>query len=150
LGTGITSSFAAAQASIDGSTAVGVIDNALFGRTSFSGQTVSSTDILVKYTYTGDTNLDGAVNTTDFTNFLSGFNGGFGPSETTPPMWLYGDLNFDGVVNTTDFTLFLAGLGAFNGSGVLLSPGLRAELADFATTQGVPLTLPEPAASALF
>src|SRR5207248_9697155 len=38
-----------------------------------------------------------------------------------------------------DFTLFLSGLGAFNGSGVLLSPGLRAQLADFATAEGVPL-----------
>src|SRR5213076_1988782 len=117
---------------------------ALIGRTTFSGQTVSGTDILVKYTYTGDTNVDGAVNTTDFTNFLAGYNNGNGPAVATPPEWLYGDFNFDGIVNTTDFTLFLAGYGAFNSSGVLLDEGLHTEFAEFATANGVPLLVPEP------
>src|SRR5207253_2422047 len=34
----------------------------------------ASKSVLVKYTYDGDTNLDGLVNTTDFTNLAQHFN----------------------------------------------------------------------------
>src|SRR5262249_59218567 len=59
IGTGITSSSATA------STRLGYGDNAVLNRSTFSGQSVDSTSILVKYTYAGDANLDGVVDATD-------------------------------------------------------------------------------------
>ncbi len=75
-------------------TAIGVAT----GLTSFDGITVPSTDILVKYTYYGDTNLDGAVDGSDYTNIDNGFNGHL-------TGWQNGDLNYDGVVDGSDYTL---------------------------------------------
>ncbi len=102
LGThGISSSAAAADAG--GRTAVGFVSNGDLGRTSFAGFSgLTSTDVLVKYTYYGDTDLNGKVTLDDFSLFLHGYQtGGTG--------WLYGDLDFNGKVTLDDFSLFLAG-----------------------------------------
>ncbi len=58
--------------------------------------TVDSTDVLIKYTYKGDANLDGVVNADDYFQIDSGF-----PSQILG--WLNGDFNFDGVVNADDY-----------------------------------------------
>jgi autotransporter-associated beta strand protein len=73
---------------------------------SFSGETVNADSVLIKYTYFGDSNLDGFVNDTDFSLFSSnyGTNGGSNP-------WLNGDYNHDGFVNDTDFALWSASYG---------------------------------------
>ena len=42
--------------------------------TSFDGQTVSNTDVLIKYTFFGDANLDGVVNSADYLAIDNGFN----------------------------------------------------------------------------
>jgi autotransporter-associated beta strand protein len=88
-----------------GNQTVGFALNSL-GLTSFSGETVNSNSVLIKYTYFGDSNLDGFVNDTDFSLFSSnyGTNGGSNP-------WLNGDYNHDGFVNDTDFTLWSASYG---------------------------------------
>ncbi len=75
--------------------------------TSFDGQTVSNTDILVKYTYEGDANLDGIVNGDDYDLIDNGFN-----NDLTG--WRNGDFNYDGVVNGDDYTLINNG---FNNEG---------------------------------
>src|SRR6185295_15943149 len=72
-GTGITSSAAATFAQTNGSRSLGVIDNANWGYQNFSGQSVSQTDILIKFTYVADANLDGLVDNDDFGQFLFGF-----------------------------------------------------------------------------
>ncbi|MGH7178673.1 MAG: hypothetical protein ACREJC_14950, partial [Tepidisphaeraceae bacterium] len=41
--------------------------------TPFSGQTIDSTAVLVKYTYYGDTNFDGTVNLDDYANIDGGY-----------------------------------------------------------------------------
>ncbi len=64
----------------------------------FDGQPVGITDVLVKYTYYGDTNLDGTVNATDYIAIDNGFNSG-GNS------WVNGDFNYDGVINGDDYSL---------------------------------------------
>jgi hypothetical protein len=97
-----------------------------------------SSDILVKYTWTGDANVEGIVDNDDFGQFLFGFGG-------AAAVWLNGDFDYNGVVDNDDFGWFLTGLSAFTNSGnVQLSDELRANLASFASENGVPLVLPEP------
>jgi fibronectin-binding autotransporter adhesin len=116
-GGGITSSTVAATANLHNK-ALGVVVNdtnnnvngtlsgsAIFG--SFDGVNVNDGDVLVKYTYDGDADLNGVVNAADyiqidngFTNHLSG--------------WYNGDFNYDGVINGDDYTLID---NAFNTQG---------------------------------
>jgi hypothetical protein len=63
----------------------------------WDGQTVDATTILVKYTYAGDANLDGAINGGDYgiiDNFVQ-----------VPGAWGYfnGDFNHDGVIDGGDY-----------------------------------------------
>jgi hypothetical protein len=81
--------------------------------------------------------------------FLDGFALG------APAEWFNGDFTYDGVVNADDYDFFLDGLLAYNGvNGTTLSPAFRAELAEFATANGIPFVLdaapaPEPTSLAL-
>src|SRR5207253_2399094 len=65
-GNGITSSAAATAASSAHKTALGYAEASALGLTTFSGQSVDSTSVLIRYTYSGDANLDGVVDTLDF------------------------------------------------------------------------------------
>jgi autotransporter-associated beta strand protein len=100
-GSGIISSTTAADASH--ATGIGYVGNAVLGLSNFEGVGgLTSSDVLLKYTYFGDADLSGNVNLDDFTLFLNGYqNGG-----TT---WLRGDFDYNGVVTLDDFTLFLYG-----------------------------------------
>jgi Dockerin type I domain len=60
--------------------------------------------IEIMFTLLGDANLDGTVNSEDFTLFSEHL----GQSGQT---WDDGDFNYDGTVNTEDFTLFSQNLG---------------------------------------
>ncbi len=130
--TGITSSAAAAA----GNTALAVELNqnnlgaALL--TTFDGQTVTNTDVLVKYTYFGDANLDGIVNGSDYTLIDNGFNNGLNG-------WRNGDFNYDGVINGDDYTLIDNAFNTQNGPPQ--SEGLMGaeEIAQLNST-----TVPEP------
>src|SRR6185295_18228904 len=94
---GLTSSVAQNDATF--LTALGVLDNDQGGaiydgitgaQFNFDGggDAVPLSSILVKYTYYGDTDLNGQVTGDDFTNFLAGFNG------QAPATWLYGDFDY--------------------------------------------------------
>jgi hypothetical protein len=107
-GTGITSS-AAAQANVTApeSRSVGYAENALLplGRYStFRGQPVDDTAVLIAYTRTGDANLDGVVSNDDVT--IVGANFALGLAK---PAWALGDFEYNGFVDNDDVTL----LGAF-------------------------------------
>src|SRR5207244_5622016 len=120
----------------------GVVTASDIGVTTFSGQTVSSTDVLVKYTYSGDANLSGTVDFDDFNKFLAGFN------HTQSPRWFTGDFNYTGTVDFDDFNKFLAGFNYFNAHpSEVLSPGERAQMETSElpaiTDQSSPI--PEPA-----
>ncbi len=91
--------------------------NPLFS--TFDGQSVSNTDVLVKYTYFGDANLDGVVNGSDYTLIDNGFN-----NQLTG--WQNGDFNYDGVVNGDDYTLIDNG---FNNQGASLAADPQAMIA---------------------
>jgi autotransporter-associated beta strand protein len=102
-GPGINSSSAANDP--NGVTTLGVIDNAEFGFTDFAGvHNLDGTEILVKYTYFGDTDLNGVVNVADFSQFVIGL------THQGPAEWLNGDFDNNGVVNVADFSLFVNGL----------------------------------------
>jgi subtilase family serine protease len=93
----------AAQANPSHNTAVGYVDSA-------DGfiPTLPANTIELKYTLTGDTNLDGNVDTADLQRLLFAFN--------TPGAWDQGDFNYDGSVNTADLQTLLFNFNTTLGS----------------------------------
>lgn len=163
-GPGINSSVAATL----GNTAIGVIDNSQAGygmwpvdglagliRTGYTGTgnpiagavTLTGAEILSKYTYFGDADLNGIVDPdSDYNQFLLGlnntiFNGGgdaIGLINQTNVGWLYGDFDYSGFVDPdVDYQQFLLGL---NEPAVLASQG---------GSLGV-TAVPEPSSMVLF
>ena len=111
-GPGIVSSTAAANTSH--LTAVGAILNNNLGAAvanTFDGVAVALTDVLLKYTYFGDANLDGKVDGSDYTLTDNGFN-----AHLTG--WLNGDFNYDKSVDGSDYTLID---NTFNTQGVTIA-----------------------------
>ena len=106
---GITSS----AAPLAGNTAIGVAP----GATAFDGQTVTNTDVLVKYTYYGDANLDGQVNSTDYTMIDNSVN------QDINTGWQNGDFNYDNNINGDDYSLID---NAFNTQNVAASQAATA------------------------
>jgi len=66
--------------------------------TLFNGQAITDGAVLVKYTYYGDTDFNGAVNFDDYSRTDNGFNQGRSG-------WNNGDLDGNGVVNFDDYSL---------------------------------------------
>jgi hypothetical protein len=95
-GAGINSSAAAANAAR--TTGIGYADNATLGRTSFSGQPVGATSILLCYTLNGDANLDRSVDFLDLAALAQNYN-------TTGKTFAQGDFNSDGNVDFLDLAL---------------------------------------------
>jgi autotransporter-associated beta strand protein len=150
--TGITSSAAAADTTH--MTALGVITNdqggtggALYGSggsiaSTFDGMTPNAHDVLVKYTYYGDANLDGSVSSADYTLTDAGFLSQGSAHPLTG--WYNGDFNYDGVVNGSDYTLID---NAFNTQGASLASEVASPTAQIAA--GPVSAVPEPASLSL-
>jgi len=64
----------------------------------FDGFNVAPTDTLIKYTYYGDTDLNGVVNFDDYVRTDNGFNNHLSG-------WLNGDFDLNGQVNFDDYVL---------------------------------------------
>jgi hypothetical protein len=107
-GQGITSSAAAAAVAAEPeSRSVGYAENAampLGPFTTFRGQPVDDTSIVMAFTRTGDANLDGVVNDDDVTIIGATYAPG-----APNPNWALGDFDYNGFVDDDDVTL----LGAF-------------------------------------
>jgi len=73
---------------------IGYGSNAVLNKTTFAGQTVDLSTILIKFTYGGDSNLDGQVDVTDL--------GALATSWQTSAPWTNGDFNYDGFVDVSD------------------------------------------------
>jgi autotransporter-associated beta strand protein len=136
-GMGIISSTAAADAThlttlavIQNNQSGSVLFGSGIGQRLFDGLAPGPSDVLVKFTYFGDANLDGQVNSTDYTMIDNGF-----VNQLTG--WINGDFNYDGIVNGSDYTLID---NAFNTQGAPLADQLAA-----ITTEIAPSTqMPEP------
>jgi autotransporter-associated beta strand protein len=142
---GIVSSTAAGNASH--LTALGVIQNSVDGKTTgaalygsgttlglFDGYSPLSSDVLVKYTYYGDTNLDGMVDGTDYSRIDNGYAKGLSG-------WYNGDFNYDGVVDGSDYTLID---NAYNAQGVRLTDQLADPGAISTAQVAAAAPVPEP------
>jgi T5SS/PEP-CTERM-associated repeat protein len=97
-GLGVTTSTAATNTNAD--TGLAVVDNALLGYTTLSGQPVTADSILVKYTYYGDIDQNGQVDADDLTVFANSF------GRTSGSTQVDGDIDFNGTVDADDLTVF--------------------------------------------
>jgi hypothetical protein len=68
--------------------------------------------LLASAKFTGDANLDGVVNTSDFTAMASNYNN---PTAN----WLQGDFNGDGIVNAIDFNMLASNYGSGSSGAAL-------------------------------
>jgi autotransporter-associated beta strand protein len=98
----------------------------------FSGQTVDSTALLLRFTFFGDANLDGTVNLQDFNRLAANFG-------ASGKVWSQGDFNYDGLVNLADFNRLAANFG-------LAAAGPHVTPEDWAALAAA---VPEPGAGAL-
>jgi hypothetical protein len=98
------------SATADATHRLGYADNALLGLSTFAGQPIDSSSVLVKFTYAGDANLDGMVNIQDLLALATHYN------SVSSQVWTSGDFNYDGAVNSADLALLArtwqAGVGA--------------------------------------
>jgi hypothetical protein len=111
--TGIVST--SSQTIHGGATILALFDNALAGFSDYpagSGQTISANAIVGKYTYIGDTNMDGQVTPQDYTATDSNL----GTSVDPAISWFYGDTNFDGNIDATDYAGIDGALGLGQGN----------------------------------
>jgi hypothetical protein len=101
--------------------------------TTFDGAVTADGDVLVKYTYYGDTNLDGQVDGTDYSRIDNGYISHLSG-------WYNGDFNYDGVIDGSDYTLID---NAYNTQGASLAAETAAATAQIAG--GSSSAVPEPA-----
>jgi hypothetical protein len=111
---------------------IGFAEAGALGLTTFGGQMVDNTTVVLRYTRYGDANVDGVVNLNDF-NILAANFGQLGR------YWWEGDFTFDGVVNLNDFNRLAANFG-LSASGSAVTPADWAALAS---------AVPEPATPTL-
>jgi hypothetical protein len=110
-GSGIRSSTAAATTSTGLGIAAATDLFTTFPAT-FEGQSIDNTSILIKHTFYGDANLDGAVTLADFNRLAGNF------GLTSGARWSQGDFHYNGNVFLEDFNRLAGNFGA---SG--LAPG---------------------------
>ncbi|MEI8196440.1 MAG: autotransporter-associated beta strand repeat-containing protein, partial [Phycisphaerae bacterium] len=122
---------------------------------------ISAGDIVVRYTFLGDTTLKGSINAVDFAQLDASYlkhiyNGG-----TTDPKatWINGDFNYDGQITAADFTIIDAAY-ANQAGGLANDPFLASNaallnlsLADYTSLVTAQLSdsnaVPEPASLAM-
>lgn len=106
-GSGIGSSLSGTGAGVDAIATLAVVSNnngsggVRFA--TFDGVPAVTTDVLVRYTYLGDTDLSGSLDATDMANLVSGLRLG-------KTGWVNGDTNYDGVVNGNDLANLLTAM----------------------------------------
>ncbi len=133
--------------------ALGVIQNTAPGggllKTTFDGTSVFASDILVKYTYYGDADLNGIVDGTDYSRIDSTYLQEV-TTHTNISGWGNGDFNYDGVVDGSDYTLLD---NAYNSQAGQISAEIATPTAEIASgetsTIGGTSAVPEPAVTVL-
>lgn len=127
-----------------------------------NGTSLAPGGVIAKYTYLGDTNLDGVIDALDFAQldvaFLKDiYHGGMNNPRAS---WINGDTNYDGKIDATDFANMDAAYTASHWNGQLAADPFLAghaallglSVADYTslvTGQLTTKTVPEPSALAL-
>ncbi len=133
-GTGLTSS-AAASDSTHLTTLGAIVNNdgvghALYGNGAalglFDGINPALSDILIRQTYFGDTNLNGTVDGSDYSRIDAAYHG-------VASGWFNGDFNYDQSIDGSDYTLID---NAFNRQGLMAPASLAITTAGQAITVG--------------
>jgi autotransporter-associated beta strand protein len=133
--------------------ALGVIQNDTTGGagggtqmySTFEGySSLNDSDVLIKYTYYGDTDLNGQVDGSDYARIDNGYLNGLSG-------WFNGDFNYDNVVDGSDYTLMD---NAYNTQGaqissIIASPDAVATDQIAGATIGATSAVPEPASLGL-
>ncbi len=94
--------------------------NSFLSYPTFNGVAVNDDSVLIKYTYFGDSNLDGFVTDDDLGYFLAGYG-----SDISANPWILGDYNHDGFTTDDDLGFFLAAYGStpgLSGGGIQAIP----------------------------
>jgi hypothetical protein len=115
-------------------TTLGIIQNTVSGVSlynTFDSSPANGSDVLIKYTYFGDTNLDGVIDGSDYSRIDNGF-----LQHLTG--WINGDFNYDGVVDGSDYILID---NAFNAHGASID-GELASGGETATVNKNPASVP--------
>ncbi len=90
------------------------------GQTDVAGFAIAPSDTLVKYSFYGDTDLNGVVNFDDYARTDRGFN-------NAGSDWFHGDFDYNGVVNFDDYALidlaFDTQRGGLSGMSAVPEPG---------------------------
>ncbi len=125
-----------APAVADTRVALGYADNAVLTRTTFDGQAVTTSSILVGLTLRGDTDLDRNVNFNDLLSLAQSY------GLTSGATWQKGDVDYSGTVDFTD----LLALAQVYGSSLLSDGTLSTDTSmnfdiDWAMAQSM---VPEP------
>jgi hypothetical protein len=131
---GIISSTAIIAGNTSHPVALGYGEASTLGISTFEGESVDTTSILIRYTFEGDANLDGVVNALDF-NVLATNYGGAGK------IWTQGDANADGIVNSKDFDILANNYGQTVNAGAMTAPAQ--------TAPALGTIVPEPTVCAL-
>jgi hypothetical protein len=113
---------------------LGYGDNAVLNASTFAGEAVDTSSLLVKFTYAGDTDLDGDVDVADLGNLAS--------SWQTNGVWTRGDFDYNGTVDVNDLGLLATNWQA--GVGTPLGPSLTQALESLGLS-----SIPEPASPSL-
>jgi hypothetical protein len=111
---------------------------------SLDGQTFLAADVVVKYTYFGDADLDGDVDGNDVGNWAVNFTGSGGSSSKT---WTQGDWDYDGDVDGNDVGRWATNFTG-SGGGILNIAGAQPGAVAMLEAMGFTV-VPEPTGLAL-
>ena len=127
-------------------TTLGVIQNSADGSSSgtalyaaFDNAPANASNVLVKFTYYGDTNLDGQIDGSDYSRLDNG-------NLNALTGWFNGDFNYDGVIDGSDYTLID---NAFNSQTASLADHIAGSVNAIASIGSATSQVPEPANAAI-
>lgn len=114
-----------------------------------SGEAFGASDVLIKYTYQGDADLDGDVDGVDVGKWALGFTGSL-PLGTGPGTWTTGDWDYDGDVDGVDVGKwalhFTGSLAIGSGLSVDVPSPINPAAAEILSGMGITVNVvPEPA-----
>jgi glucose/arabinose dehydrogenase len=124
----------------DATRGLGYGDNAVLGMTSFGGVNVDASSLLVKFTYVGDSNLDGQVDITDLGNLATAWQ--------TSGVWTDGDFDYSSFIDITDLGLLATNWQAGVGEPLKSTGSDPLAFEQAIASLGLPgAPVPEPAAA---